>query len=81
MLQGHARQTLEVDRENAEFVQRMVFQRIRRHLRLAQIGLLEAVTVDDQNSVGLEVGNVHFERGGIHDHQDVNSVAGCIDIL
>jgi len=44
----------------------MIFQRIRGHLRLAQIALFETVAVDDQNSVGFQVGNVDFQRRRIH---------------
>ena len=44
--------------------------------RLAQIVVRESVAVDDQDAVGLQVLDVHLQRGGIHGHQHVHGVAG-----
>ena len=59
----------------------MVLEWIRRHLRFAKIGFGEGVRIDDQDSIGLEVRNVHFKRGGIHDDQDVNCVARRVNFV
>ena len=59
----------------------MVLERIRGHLRLAQVGLAEVVEVDDQNPVGLEVRDVHLQRGGIHGDERVHAVAGRVDVV
>ena len=58
----------------------MVLERIRGHLRFAQIGLAEIVEVDDQNPIGLQVRKVHFQRGGIHGDERVHAVARRVDV-
>ena len=81
MLERTPRQTLQLDRKQPEFIERMIFQRIRGHLRFAQIVFLETVAVDDQDPIGLQVGNVYFQRGWIHGDQHVNGVAGRVDLV
>ncbi len=56
----------ELDGEEAVAVERMVLQRTDCDLRFAKVVLFEIVEVDDQDSVGAQIGQVHFERGGIH---------------
>ena len=80
ILQRGAGELGQFDGEEAIAVERMVFQRIRGHLRLAQIGFAEVIQVDDQNAVGLQVREIHFQRGGIHGDQRVHAVARRIDI-
>jgi len=60
MLKRTPRQPFEFHRKQPELIEGMILQRIRGHLRLAQVALFETVTVDDQDSVGFEVGNIHF---------------------
>ena len=75
MFKRPAREALEFDGEEAELVERMIFQRIRGHLRLAQIVFLEAVGIDDQDPVGLQVRDIDLQRRGIHGDQHVDGVA------
>ncbi len=81
MFQRTASQAFELNRKQPEFVQRMVFQRIGSHLRFAQVTFFEAIAVDDQNTVGLQVGNVDFQRRRVHGNQDVDGVAGRINLV
>ena len=53
MFQGTPRQTLQLHSKQPEFIEGMIFQRIRGHLRFAQIVLLETVAVDNQDPIGL----------------------------
>ncbi len=76
MLERHARQALQLDGEQPVLVERMIFQRVRGHLRLAQVGFLEAVGVDDQDAVGLQVRDVYLQGRGVHGDQHVDGVAG-----
>src|SRR6266478_8652950 len=59
----------------------MIFERIRSHLGLAQIVFREGVGIHDENSVGFEVGDVHFQRRGVHGDQNVNGVTGRVDVV
>src|SRR5262249_18040508 len=59
----------------------MVFQGIRSHLRLAQIVFLEAVTIDDQDSVGLQIAYIYLQCRGVHRDQDVNRITGGVDLI
>jgi hypothetical protein len=79
MLKRGTRQALQFNREHAELVERVVFQRIRGDMRLAQIGFLETVGIDDQDSVGLQVGEIYLQRRGIHGHQNVHGIARGVD--
>ncbi len=79
VLERGAGQPLELDWEHAEFVERVVFQRIGGDMRLAQVRFLKAVRIDDQDSVGLQVGHVHFQRRRIHGHQHIHGVSRRID--
>ena len=36
--------------------------------------------VDDQDAVGLQVGDIHFQRGGIHGDQHVHRIAGRVNV-
>src|ERR1700686_3316197 len=76
MFERAAREALEFHGEKTELVERMVFQRIRGHLRLAQIAFREAVTVYDQDAVGFQVRDVDLQRRGIHGDQYIDGVAG-----
>ena len=64
----------QLDRKEAIAVERMILERIRGHLRLAQIGLAEIVEIDDQNAVRLQVRQIHLQRRRIHGDQRVH---GC----
>ena len=81
MFERAPRQTLQLHRKQPELIEGMIFQRIRGHLRFAQIVLLETVTVDDQDPIGLEVRNVHFQRGRIHGDEHVDGVAGRVNFI
>jgi len=78
MAQGRARETLEFDGEDTELVQRMIFERIRRQVGLAEIGLLEAVGVHDEDSVGFQITNVDLQRRRVHCNQHIDRVAGRV---
>src|SRR5260370_42359441 len=47
---------------------------------LAQIVFAEAVAIDDEDSILLEVLDIHLERRGIHGYQNVHGVARRINI-
>ncbi len=53
----------------------MIFQRIRFHLRFAQIVFAEIIFVDDQDSVFLQVRDIHFQRGRVHRHQRIHGIS------
>ncbi len=74
MLQGDAREALQLDGEEPELVQRMVFEGIGSHLRLAQVGFLKAVGIDDEDAVGLQVRDIDLQSRGIHGNQDIYGV-------
>ena len=81
MIEGHFGEALQFDGEEAELVERMVFEGIGSHLRFAKIGFRESVGIDDKDAVGLEVGEIHFEGGGVHGDENVNGIAGGIDFV
>ena len=54
-------------------VERMIFERVLRDLRLAQIVFLEAIEIDDQNAVSFQVRQIHFQRGGIHGDKRIHA--------
>ncbi len=81
MLQGHACEALQLDGEEPELVQRMVFEGIGSHLRLAQIGFLKAVGIDDEDAVGFQVGYIDLQRRGIHGNQDIHSVPRRVHVI
>ena len=60
MFKGTTRQPFQLHRKQPVFIEGMILQRIRGHLRFAQIALFETVAVDDQNPVCLQVRNVYF---------------------
>src|SRR3974390_3288999 len=68
-VQGRPSETLEFDREDTKLVQSMVFERIRRQVGLAEIGLLEAVGVHDEDSVGFQITDVDLQRRRVHCNQ------------
>ena len=59
----------------------MIFERADFYLSLTQIVFLEVVEVDDQDAVGFEVREIHFQRGGIHGDQDIDAVAGGVHVV
>src|SRR5271154_6446132 len=59
----------------------MIFERTDFNLRLTQIVFLEVVEVDDQDAVGLEVREIHFQRGGIHSDENVDGVTGGVHVV
>src|SRR6202041_3377590 len=61
-------------------IQRMILERADGNLRLAQIAFSEVIGIDDEDPVGFQVRQVHFERGGIHGDQDVHAVSGRVHI-
>src|SRR5262249_34860878 len=73
-------EAFELDGEEAELVERMIFERIRGDLRVAEIGLGEGLVIDDENAVGLEISDIGLKRRGIHGDQYVNSVARRVNI-
>ena len=50
-------------------------------MRFSEVGFGKGIGIDDQNPVGLEVSNVHFQRGGIHDNENVDRVAGRVNFV
>jgi len=78
MLQGRTSQALQFYREHPEFIQRMIFQGIGGKASFAQIPFFEAVGVHDQNAVGLQVADIHLQRGRIHSDQHIDRVAGSM---
>ncbi len=81
MLERTARQPLEFDGKQPELVERMILQRIRGHLRFAQVTLFETIAVDDQDPVGLQVRDIHFQRRRVHGNQHVDGVAGRVHLI
>ena len=81
IFQRGARELGEFDRKEAIAVERMILERVHGHVRLAQIRFAEVVDIDDQDAVGLEVGEVHLQRGGIHGDQRVDAIAGRVDVV
>ena len=81
IFQRGARELGQLDGKEAIAVERMILQRVHGHLRLAQIRLAEVVEVDDQDAVGLQVGEIHFQRRGIHGDQRVDAVARRVDVV
>ncbi len=67
---------VELDGEKAVAVEGMILERIRGHLRFAQVALGKVVAIDDQDAVGLQVLDVHFQRGGVHGDQHVHRSPG-----
>ena len=81
VLQSGARQLGQLHGKKAISVERMIFERIRRHLRLAQIRSPKVVEIDDQNAVGFQVRKIHLQRGGIHGDQSIHGVAGRENVV
>src|ERR1700738_4022998 len=81
MFKRTARQALKFHGEKTELVERMVFQRIGGHLRLAQIAFRETVTVYDENAVGFQVRDVDLQCRWIHGDQYINGVAGSGHVI
>ena len=80
IFQGSARQLGKLDGEQAVTVEGVIFQRVLRDLSFAQIGFLEAIEIDDQNAIGLEVRQVHFQGGGIHGDERIHGIAGGVNV-
>src|ERR1700722_1162591 len=59
----------------------MILERADFYLGFAQIVFFEVVEVDDQDAIGLEIGDIHFQRGGVHGHQNVDGIAGRVDVV
>ena len=70
----------QLDGEQAIAVERMIFERIAVICALRRSFSPKSVEVDDQDAVGLQVRDIHFQRGGIHGDQDVNASPGVIDV-
>src|SRR5258707_7800050 len=81
MLESYPRQAFQLDRKKPELVQRVVFQRIGGHLRLAQVRFLEAIGIDDENAVGLQVADVYLQCRRIHGDEDVDRVPGRVNVV
>ena len=81
VLQRAASELGQFDRKEAIGVERMIFERADFYLSLTQIVFLEVVEVDDQDAVGFEVREIHFQRGGIHGDQDIDAVAGGVHVV
>src|SRR5438874_2983368 len=58
----------------------MVFQWIGGGLRLLEVGFLEAVGIDDQDAVLLQVGDVDLEGGRVHGDEHVYGVARGVNV-
>ncbi len=80
MLQGYASEALQLDGEESEFVQRVIFQRIGGHLRLAQVRFHKAVGIDDEDAVGLQVADIDLQRRGIHGNQHIDGIARGVHV-
>ena len=81
MFKGDFREAFQFHREEAIFVERMIFERVGSHLRFAQIGFRKCVGVDDQYSVGFQIGQVHLQGGGIHDDEHIDRIAGRKNLI
>src|ERR1700733_185473 len=58
----------------------MIFERIRDNLRFAQIVGLKVVEIYDQDSVRFQIRQIHFQGGGIHGDQNVDRIAGSVNV-
>src|SRR5271156_1684381 len=58
----------------------MILERADGDLRLAQIAFAKVIGIDDENAVGFQVRQVHFQRGGIHGDQYVHAVSGRVHV-
>ena len=61
-------------------LQRTVVQWVNGVARLLQVDVVEGIGVDDDAATRNQVTNVHLQRGGIHRHQDIWSVAWRMDV-
>ncbi len=66
---------------NAITGERIVFQRIRRIVRVLQVLSGKAVGVDDERATLFQISKIDFQRGRIHGHEDIRLVAGGLDVL
>src|SRR5260221_906939 len=76
MIESHLRESREYHGEQTVFIERMIFEWIRSHLRFAEVVFGKGVRIDDQDSVRFQVRDVRLERGRVHGDEDVHSVAG-----
>src|ERR1700735_4188986 len=58
----------------------MIFEGIRDNLRFAQIVGLKVVEIYYQNSVRFQIRQIHFQGGGVHRDQNVDRIAGSVNI-
>src|SRR5438128_1299904 len=61
--------------------ERPVFQRVRPVSGVFEILLGELVTVNDQRAAFFEIGQVHFQRGRVHGHQNAGLIAGRANVV
>jgi hypothetical protein len=58
----------------------VVLERVRVHLGLPKVGLLEVVHVHDQDPARFEIRQVHLQRGRVHRNQGVDGIARRVDL-
>ena len=61
--------------------QARILERVLGVARLGQVPLVEGGGVDDEDAAGLEIGQVHLERGRVHRDQSVELIARRVDAL
>ena len=61
-------------------LQRTVVQWVNGVARLLQVDVVEGIGVDDDAAARNQVANVHLQRGGVHRHQHIWSVAWRMDV-
>ena len=80
IFQRSARELGQLDGEETIAIERMVFQGAEGDLRLAQIAFAEVIGINDENAIGLQVRQIHFQRGRIHGDQHVYAIAGRVHV-
>jgi hypothetical protein len=80
IFQGGASQARQFNREEPIAIEGMVLERIRSHLRFAQVDFAEIVEIDDEDAVFLQVRQIHLQRRGVHCDQHIDAVAGRVNV-
>ena len=75
---GHGRQS---DRVEPVCLQRIVVQRALGVTDLLHVALGEFVGIHDEIGAAREIGDVGFERGGVHGHEHIRLITGGGDVV